>query len=80
MVEAKYVGRAALLAWGHTGGGEWCQGGVAGGFPPHKGGRLRPTAHNCSGKFFAVSGAWREGFCRGHLGLPVDCGLAVTEN
>ena len=55
MVEAKYVGRAALLAWGHTGGGKWCQGGVAGGIPPHKGGRLRPTAHNCSGKFLVAS-------------------------
>ena len=26
------------------------KGGVAGGVPPHKGGRLRPTARNCSGQ------------------------------
>jgi len=32
------------------------EGGVAGAQPLHKGGRLRPTAQNCSGQWLVVSG------------------------
>ena len=35
------------------------EGGVAGAQPLHKGGRLRPTAQNCSGQWSVVSG-WKR--------------------
>ncbi len=36
------------------------EGGVAGAQPLHKGGRLRPTAQNCSDQWLVVSGQWTE--------------------
>ena len=49
--------------------GEACfrRGGVAGAEPPHKGGRLRPTAQNCSSQWSVIGGQRRRApFIAGH--------------
>ena len=51
---AKYFGAGTMLERGHLVDEAGVGGGVAGAKPPHKGGRLRPTAQN------AVVSGWRD--------------------